>query len=481
MEPVASIGQLSETKRRLLDSLLSREKPARQAGSGPISRRNHSGLIPLSIAQEEIWRRDLDVVSKFPFFNESITIHRQGPLDEGALQRSLTEIVRRHEVWRTTFEILDGQPSQMVRPAPEAFPISTYDLSTVPESRKEDEALRLASEQAREGFNLKTGPLLRVSLVHLDDTRHRVHATMHQIIVDGVSVFRVFPFELIKLYEAFAKGRPSPLPEPNIQYGDFASWQKEFLGREILEQQLNYWRKRLSGQLPALQWPRDRPGLAMQTYRGSIVPGEWPRDLAEKLRIVCRDESVSLFMVLLAGFILLLHYYTKQNDIIVGTLAPAGRERQEVQELLGCFLNPVPLRFSIERTMTFHHLLQQAREVVSGAVANDDVPFYRIEERVSGSSSREKPLFDAVISLAPRVPDFGPGWDQTFMDVESGGARWNLYLELNERPQGLIFRTQYNPDLFDVETIRLMTDDLKLLLEAAAAEPRKTISELLRK
>jgi hypothetical protein len=131
--------------------------------------------------------------------------------------------------------------------------------------------------------------------------------------------------------------------------------------------------------------------------------------------------------------------------------------------------------------MTFHNLLQQAREVVSGAVANDGVPFYRIVEQVSGSSRREKPLFDAVISLAPRVPDFGPGWDQTFMDVESGGARWNLYLELNERPQGLIFRTQYNPDLFGVETIRLMTDDLKLLLEAAAAEPRKPISELLRK
>lgn len=481
MEPVASIGQLSETKRRLLDSLLNCEKPVGRVGSGPITRRNHPAPVPLSVAQEEIWRRDLDGVSQLPFFNESITIHRRGALNTGALQRSLTEIVRRHEVWRTTFEILNGQPFQIVHPAPEVFPISTYDLSTVPEPRKEDEALLLASEQAREGFNLKTGPLLRVRLIHLDDTRHRVYATMHQIIVDGVSVFRIFPFELIRLYEAFAKGRPSPLPEPNIQYGDFASWQKEFLGQEIREQQMNYWSERLSGQLPALHWPGDGAGLAMQTYRGSIVPGEWPRAVAEQLRVVCRDESVSLFMVLLAGFVLLLHSYTKQSDIIVGTLAPAGRERQEVQELLGCFLNPVPLRFRIARTMTFHHLLQQAREVVSGAIANDDVPFYRIVERVSASSSREKPLFDAVISLAPRVPDFGPGWDQTFMDVESGGARWNLYLELNERPQGLIFRTQYNPDLFDVEKIRLLADDLKSLLEAAAAEPRKTISELLRK
>jgi len=481
VEPIASIGHLSEAKRRLLDALLSHEKPVRRGSSRAITRRNTSASVPLSLAQEEIWHRAQDGIDKPPFYNESITIHRQGALDVAALQQSLTEIVRRHEAWRTTFHTLDGQPVQIVHPAPERFPISTYDLSTLPESRREEEALRLASEQAREQFNLKTGPLLRVMLIHLGDTRHQVHVTMHQIIVDGVSVFRIFPLELIKLYEAFAEGRPSPLPEPGIQYGDFARWQKEFLGQEILERQLNYWQEQLSGELPSLEWRCDRPRLSILTYRGSIVSGEWPSVVAEQLHEICREESVSLFMVLLAGFVLWWHQHTKENDIIVGTLAPAGREQQEVQGLLGCFLNPVPLRFRITQSMTFHDLLRQTREVVSGAVANDDVPFFRILERVGGKPGlSENPLFDAVISLAPRLPDLGSGWDQTFMDVESGGSTWNLYLELNERSHGIVFRTQYNPDLFNAEAVCRMTDDLKLLLEAGAAEPQKTISELCR-
>jgi len=482
MQLSTTTGQLSGAKQRVLDALLNHERTIGQTRSGPITRRDASAPVPLSLAQEEIWHRAQDGIDKPPFYNESITIHRTGTLDVGALQQSLTEIMRRHEAWRTTFHILDGQPIQVVNPAPESFPISCYDLSTLTESGREEAALRLASEQARERFDLGTGPLIRVRLIHLDDTHHQVHVTIHQIIVDGVSVFRVFPLELIKLYEGFAEGRPSPLPEPSIQYGDFACWQNEFLGQEILEQQLNYWQEQLSGELPSLEWPCDRPRFPIPTYRGSIVPGEWASVVAEHLHAVCREESVSLFMVLLAGFVLLWHHYTKENDIIVGTLAPAGREQQEVQGLLGCFLNPVALRFRITQSMTFHDLLRQAREVVSEAVANDDVPFFRVVERVSAQPRLSKnPLFDAVISLAPRLPDLGPGWAQTFMDVESGGSTWNLYLELNERPHGIVFRTQYNPDLLDAETVCRMTDDLKLLLETAAAEPRKTISELCRK
>lgn len=478
METIAGTGQLSETKQRLLAVLLNGEKPARRAPSGRI-RRNISGSVPLSLSQEEIWRQTLDGINKPPFYNESITIHRQGPLDVDALQQSLTEIVRRHEIWRTTFDNVDGQPHQIVHPAPKSFPMSRYDLRALPESQKEKEAIQLGSEQARQRFDIRTGPLLRVRLIHLDDAHHRLYLTMHQIIVDGVSVFRVFPVELIKLYEAFANGRPLPLLEPAIQYRDFASWQREFLGQEILERQLKYWRERLGGELPALESTRDRQRPPVHTYRGSIVPGEWPSAVADQLRVVCREQSVSTFMGFLAGFVVLWHSYTKQDDIIVGTLAPAGREQQEVQELLGCFLNPVPLRFRITPNMTFRDLLYQTREVLSGAVANEDVPFYRIVEQISRSSNpSENPLFDAVISLAPSLPDLGPGWDQTFMDVESGGSRWNLYLELNERPRGVILRTQYNPDLFDVEMVCRMTNDLRSLLEAGAAEPQKTISEL---
>lgn len=481
MEPTAAIGRLSGAKQRVLDALLNRERPVRRANSGPLARRSSSPSAPLSFAQQEIWRRATAAVDKPPFYNESITIHRRGSLDLGTLQRSLTEIVRRHEIWRTTFDGSDSHALQIVHPPPERFPIAVYDLRTVPESAKEPEAHRLASEQAREQFNLTTGPLIRVRLIHLSDTYHRVCLTFHQIVVDGVSVFRVFPRELVKLYEAFANGRPSPLPELNIQYRDFANWQNDFLGNEILEDQLAFWKNQLTGELPTLQWPAGRPDVSRQSLRGSIVSGEWPKAVQELLQAVCQGESVSVFMVLLAGFVLLLHGYTGQRDLVVGTLAPAGREQREVQELLGCFLNPVALRFRITQSMTFQELLHQAREVVSGAVANDDVPFYRIVEQVSGSSGLgDNSLLDAVISLAPSLPDLGPGWAQTFMDVESGGSTWNLYLELNERPEGFIFRTQFNPDLFDATAVRRMTDDLKLLLEAAAAQPKKTVSELCR-
>lgn len=479
--PIAFTGQLPETKRRLVDALLNRENRIRFVKSETMTRRNVSAPAPLSYAQEEIWHRALDESKKHPFYNESITIHRRGPLDVGALQRSLTEIVRRHEIWRTTFDILDGRPVQIVHVAPESFPVIVYDLSTVQESGKEREALRLAAEQAQQQFDLNTGPLVRARVIHLDNTHHRVCVTAHQIIVDGVSVFRVFPLELTKLYDAFAKGQPSPLPEPGIQYRDFANWQKEFLTQEILDQQLNYWQKQLSGKLPNLHLPGGPKQLLTQTFRGSIIPGEWPKALMEQLREVCRKESVSVFMVLLAGFVLVWHYCTEQDDIIVGTLAPAGREHPEVQELLGCFLNPVALRFRVTQSMTFHDLLQEAREVVSGAVENDDVPFHHVVEQLNGSSNLgARPLFDTVISLSPDVPDLGSGWDQTFMDVESGGSAWNLYLELNERRRGLIFRTQYNPDRFEAHAIRRMTDNLQAVLEAAAAEPRKTISELRR-
>jgi hypothetical protein len=374
---------------------------------------------------------------------------------------------------------VDGQPSQIVQSAPDHFPIIRHDLTTLPETQREQEAQRLATELARAAFDLKTGPLVRVMVIDLDENNHRMHITMHQIVVDGVSVFHVFPVELTSLYEGFCNGAVAPLTDPAIQYPDFACWQHSNLEGTILDQQLKYWEQQLSGQLPALREFKNEPRSADQTYRGRILPGTWPADVTSQLHALCQKESVTLFMALLAGFVLWFHKETEQNDIIIGTLAPAGRERQEVQKLLGYFLNPVPLRFKVNGAMTFRDLLHQAREVVSGAVANDDVPFHRIVERVTGSPDASfNPFFDALISLAPSLPDLPPDWDQSFMDVESGGSTWNLYLELNERPNNMVLRAQYNPDIFESGMIRRMMHELKTLLEVAAADPQKTVSQL---
>jgi hypothetical protein len=318
-----------------------------------------------------------------------------------------------------------------------------------------------------------------MSLVTLGENEHRLYVTMHQGIVDGVSVFKVLPLELATLYESFSQGRRPSLPELPIQYGDFSCWQRENFGPDIFDRQVTYWRDQLSGELPNLAWPNDGSRPSVQNFRGSILPAVFPTKLSNQLHILCQRESVTLFMVLLAGFVALLHRYTGQDDIVVGTLAPAGRERQEVQGLLGYFLNPVPLRFRLEGSLNVRDLLHQSREIVSGAVANDEIPFHRIIESVTGKAKNAlHPLFRVVLSLAPSLPALPSGWRQTFMDVESGGSRWELYLELNERPSGLVSRAQYNPDIYKQQTIVRMLRDMQAVLEAIALCPQQQLSAL---
>jgi hypothetical protein len=413
-----------------------------------------------------------------PLYNESITIHRNRPLDVAVLQRAFNEMIRRHEAWRTTFDVVGAQPVQVIHPAPAEIAIRIVDLSGVPDVNREAVSLRVATEEARPPFDLERGPLVRATLVTLADQDHRLFLTMHQLIVDGISVYDIIPSELATLYEAFSTGRPSPLPDLPVQFADFALWQRHSLQGEALANQVSYWRKQLAGDLSALQWPGDRPRPAFQTYRGSIKPFKLPKPLTMALRELSQREGVSLFATLLAGFAILLNHYTGQEDIIVGTLAPTGRKRSEFQKLLGYFLNPVPLRTDLSGNPTFRKLLRQSQEVTLRALSHDDVPLEHLaqELRIAPDPSRH-PFFQVVISLAPNVPDLPQGWDITPMDVESGGARWDLYLELNDRPDGLIGRAQYNPDLFDVTNIVNLLENLQALLEAATSDPQQRLLE----
>lgn len=475
---IESTGSLSAAKRKLLSAVLNGQRSPTQPNEKSISVRRPSQAIPLSLAQEEIWFRMLEARDKPPFYNESVTFHRHGPLDAAVVERAFMEVIRRHEAWRTTFDLVNGEPKQFVHLPSEHFTITHRDLASLSKETSEAQALRLVTEHAQKPFDLKAGPLVRVMLIDMSPNDHRIHVTMHQIIVDGVSVFRVLPLELSALCDGFSQRKPALLANLDIQYGDFSCWQKEVLNAEVLRRQLTYWREQLSGKLPVPSWPQ---GVreAISSYKGAILPGTWPRQLMEDLRELCQRESVSLFTVLLAGFVLRCHRDTGKEDVIVGTLAPAGRERHEVQNLLGYFLNPVALRFRISKHLTFRELLRQTREVVSGAIANDDVPFRQVVREVTDKqSSNRTALFDAVISLAPGLPSLPQGWTQTFMDVESGGSTWNFYLELNERPESLMFRAQYNPDCFRPETIRQVIEDMKSSLAIACANPQRLVSEL---
>ena len=463
---------LSEAKRKLLELQTRRGGSARaESESTPEKLPPRESPIPLSLAQEEVWQLDQAAGKIVPLHNESITIHKRGACDPAILKRSLYEIVGRHEIWRTTYEENAGRVLQIIHPGADSFVLPVSDLRNLAEADRESTAVALATQDACMPFDLKKGPLFRVRLITLRNDEHRIYLTAHQSIVDGITVFDIFPTELTTLYENFAQGKPSPLPHLKAQFADFACWQRRKLAGDA-ENQLKYWESQLAGTLPVLKWPSERP--ARQSYRGAMYGFQWPREFADSLKVLGRGEGVTLFMNLLAGFFLLLNRYTGQEDLVVGTLSPSGRKQSLFQRSIGYFLNPVPLRANLAGNPSFRSLLGQMREVTLGAISNDDVPLSMITERlqVKPDLSRHS-LFTVALSIAPDVASLPPGWSMTYMDVESGGARWDLYIEFSDRADGLLGRAQYNPDLFTPEVIAKTVEDYRRLLEevVAAQEP----------
>ena len=456
--------------RARLDAFLKARASAPARRDGPIPVRGNAGPAPLSFGQEGIWRRAQSLPG-VPLYNETITIHRRGPLEVEALQRSLDEVVRRHEAWRTTFHETELGGMQRVEPwAP--VPIAVHDLRDLGIEARVPEALRLAAEDARAPFDLSRGPLFRARLVRLHDDEYRLFMAVHQILLDGVSVYRVLVPELIAFYYA------GQLPEPPIQVSDFATWQRCWFKGEVHGRQVGYWEGRFADLPEPLRWPAvARP--ARQTYGGAIIPFALPVELGAGLKALAAQEGVTLFVTFLAAFARLLHHYTGQDDLVLGTPSPAGRKRSEVQRLLGYFLNPVALRLDLSQGPSFRQLLAQGRLVVGEAVTHDDLPFEQIVERLGadGDPSRH-PLFTVAISQEPPMPDVGPGWDLTPMDVTSGGARWDLYLVLDDRRErGILGRVQYNPDLFDRATIEAMLTDYRQVLEDVIRHPGRPVSD----
>jgi hypothetical protein len=387
------------------------------------------------------------------------------------MERALFEIIRRHEIWRTTFEIREGSPVQVVHEAPAGFKLAISDLRSLPESARNAKAIELATEDAQQLFDLERGPLLRARLVTFHETQHRLYLTAHQSIVDGITVFDIFPSELAALYENFAVGKPSPLPELKTQYTDFAHWQRQKLAGPEMQRQLEYWQKQLAGDLPVLQWPRNGQRPEQQTYRGAMYSFKLRHGLAPSLRELGRREGATLFMVLLAGLFSLLHRYTGQEEIVIGTLAPAGRKQIEFQRCMGYFLNLVPLRANLANKPSFGALLRQMRDVVLGAISHDDIPLQALADKlkVKLDPSRHA-LFTVALSVAPDVAQLPQQWGMTYMDVVSGGARWDLYLEFSDRPEALLGRAQYNPDLFTRDEIGEIVEDFRVLLEEVVRE-----------
>lgn len=477
---MSSLAPLSDAKRLLLQKYR-RGDFAREFPVDSITKRPPGTFAPLTVSQEQIVIREKLVPEIPPLYNESVTIYRFGSLDVNLLERTFTELIRRHEIWRTTYETVNGATVQVVHPAPERVSLPVMDLRHVPREQRLAEAARILSPLARQPFDMEEGPLVRASLVRFDEEEFRLYLIVHQSILDGVSVYQVLLSELSALYDAHAAGESSPLPDPAIQFGDYAFWQRRYLRDEVLQKQLAYWRKQLAGEIPILAWPNARPRPPQQSFRGSIQPFAFPQSLTKSIKAVCLQAGSTLFATLLAAFAVLLHSYTSQEEFAIGTVSPAGRKRSEAQKLMGYFLNPVPLRFRLSPELTFPELLSHVQGVLSGALSHDEIPFeYLVKELQPALDPSRNPFFTVAASLEPPLPNVGPQWDLTPMDIESGGARWDLYFVWDDRPSGMIGRAQYNPDLFESGEITAMILDFRRMLEKLTHNPRQKVSDLCR-
>ncbi|WP_437667767.1 amino acid adenylation domain-containing protein [Sorangium sp. So ce1182] len=448
------------------------------APAPPIEKAPRKGELPLSFAQQRLWFLDrLEPASAF--YNVPAVVRLSGRLDVDALARSLQEIVRRHEALRTVFPTtLAGEAHQAIASALEVpFPI--VDLQAFAEPALEAEVRRRAEEEGQEPFDLAKGPLLRTTLLRLGEQEHVLVLTMHHIVSDGWSM-GVLVRELGALYEAFARGLPSPLPALPIQYADYAVWQRAWLSGEVLEAQLAYWKKQLSGAPPALELPTDRPRPAVHTYRGAVLPVALPRELSTALAALSRREGVTLFMTLLAAFQVLLHRYTGQDDIVVGSPI-AGRTHPQTEGLIGFFVNTLVLRTDLSRQPTVRELLGRVREVTLGAYAHQEVPFEKLVEELSPARDLSRtPLFQVLFSLqnAPMPALVLGDVKLAPVEVEQTTAKFELTLSFGETEEGLRGALEYNTDLFDAATIERMAGHYRTLLEGLVAEPGRRVSEL---
>jgi len=468
---------LSDPKKQLLERLLLGRNLAAPARIDGIPRRPPEAEVPMSYGQEQLW-----VHSQFahdtPIYNDPITMYRYGPLDRRALERALTEIVRRHESWRTTFGWTGGALMQFVQPPPAHIEIPYVDLTHLPENSREESARRMALEDALVPFNLETGPTYRGRLVRFSENEHRLYLALHHIIFDGLSLYRVFVSELQALYDAFSQGLPSPLPELPVQYGDYSVWQRAWV-KTIVPEQLAYWKRKLAGAVHHDVLKTDHPRAEIQSYRGAMARIALGAEASTALKELNQRLTVTLFMSLLATFYILLQTQSDETDLIIATTS-AGRHHSELEPLMGYFLDTLALRVSLSDDPSFADLAMQCKEVLLGAMANDGIPFSMIVNELVGKRNISRhPFFQVMFSLEPPLAPLSPAWRFARMDIHNGSTKFDINLELDDTPHGIEGRLIYNCDLFEESTIQRMIEDWHSIVAEVIADPSRRASEIV--
>lgn len=432
--------------------------------------------VPISAEQYRVWLHSSQQPD-VPLYNEAITIHKHGSFDLKTFEAAFNEVLRRHEVWRTSFGLADGELVQIVHPDLRVE-LPLVDLSGFTHEEREAEALRLATEDARKPLDMEQAPLFRARIVRMGPEEHRFMLTLHHIIFDGVSIYRTLMPELSAIYAAFESGMRPPLPEPQLQYGDYAIWRQRHVESADVQEHLDYWREQLAGELPVLRLPVDRPRPARISHRGSMECFQIPAERIDALRQLSRAHRVTLYVTLLAAFKTLLFRYSSQEDVIVGGATDA-RRRTELEPLMGYFLDTFAVRTLPTAEKTFSEYLREVREAVLGALSAAEVPFDRVVQAVNPRrDNSHHPIFQAFFSIEPPVEPFAGGWDLTQMDVTVGASKFDLYLELDERPDHMAARFMYNTDIFDAVTIRRMSGHWKEMLESVCRTPDAKLGDL---
>jgi amino acid adenylation domain-containing protein len=475
------IAGLSPEQRELLLRKL-RERGIATSHLPIIARKRDAKHAPLSFAQQRLWFLAQLEPDSF-FYNIFDIISFDRPLNIKALEQSLNQIVRRHEILRTTFRVVDEQPMQVIAPDL-SLPLRVIDLSALAPLERDEEVARLSTEEARRPFDLSGGPLLRATLLQPSDEEQVLMLSMHHIISDAWSL-DIFSRELQMLYGAFSKGDPSPLPELPIQYADFAVWQREWMQGEALEEQMGYWVKQLAGAPSALELPTAYPRPLVPTYSGATQSHYLSESVANSLRELSRQEGATLFMTMLAAFNVLLHRYTHQTDILVGTPL-AGRNRMETEGLIGFFVNTLVLRTDLSGDPSFRELLGRVREVSLGAYAHQDLPFEKLVEVVQPERDTSRnPLFQVSFQLSSVSSSAGgasreaeEAANESQVEVEKGAAKFDLEVNIWESKRGLRVQMDYSTDLFDDASIARMLNHFEILLEEIVQAPNLPVSRL---
>ena len=459
----------------LLAQHLERTRGIRARTARTIPVRPPDSCVEASEAQQQVWLH-AQLAGDIPLYNEPVTIHYKGNLDVAAFERSFNAVLGRHEAWRTFFEWRNGKFLQIVVPSLEVS-IPFTDLRQEPAHRRERRALELATQDGIVPIDITRAPLFRARLVRLGDSEFRFYLTLHHMLFDGVSLYQIFLPELQANYRAFLQGTTAALEPLTAQYADWCLYQKQHSDDTVIASRLKYWEELLRGDLPEIPLPLDRPRPPVRSFAGAHHPFSIPAETARKLKRIGEANRATAYMTLLAAFHVLLFQLTGQADQVIGSVT-STRAHPQTERLLGYFLNTILVRTRLEPSARFVDSLAHVREVTLEAL-DHEVPFSTL---VSRFGKRRKPgtspLFQVMFSMEPELPELDRCWGLTQMDVETNASKFDLYLELDDRPDALIGRFTYSTEVFDQATINQMSRQWAFLLDAIANNPDQTVLQL---